>query len=126
MIRTNYLKTMDRWRYISHYWSDKVPRYLCEPGIVTLNYAYSPFNRWWFIGEVPLPYVNASDIKFNGFKQTYLAVQVYISKRIDSLPQTLIFKYQYLNNPMLKTLDILNFDFCYISNNQSLKYQRFT
>ena len=46
-------------------------------------------------------------------------------KGIESLPQTLIFKSLYLNNPMLQTIDILTMT-SVISNNQSLKYQRIT
>ena len=36
-------------------------------------------------------------------------------KGIESLPQTLVFKSQYLNNP-IQTLDISNYDFCYIKS----------
>ncbi|XP_023349070.1 tyrosine-protein phosphatase non-receptor type 1 [Eurytemora carolleeae] len=41
-------------------------------------------------GEVPLPYVNASDIKFNGFKQTYLAVQAPKVKAMPSFWQMVL------------------------------------
>ena len=40
------------------------------------------------------------------------------SKGIESLPQTLIFKSLYLNNPMLYTLDISNYDFFYIKQSK--------
>ena len=37
---------------------------------------------------------------------------VSLNKGIESLPQTLIFQYLYMFNPMTKTLDISNYELC--------------
>ena len=48
-------------------------------------------------------------------------ISLYGNKGIESLPKTLILESLYLRNQMLSTLDISNYEFCWIKYSENIK-----